>query len=218
LDAKRIIPMLEVAGGKVAAEGRPAAQAGLLELAGADGLHFEDDGSPDRAWLTEAAGAVFLPLAVTCGSGEPAAMAALLEAGADAVVVPAVTGDLPRLAALARDWGCQGPRVAVALDWAPGSGWTGPGGRDAMAWLEDLIEQGAGEFLLTLLEAHRPGLDALCQGLARLPVPVLVRTGSWDLGREALLHGADGLVYPASLGSPAACKAFLAASGLPIRQ
>jgi len=215
LDAKRIIPMLKVARGQAAEGGRPAAGAALLELAGADGLLFEEDGAPDLDWVREVAAAVFLPFAVTCGTGLAPDARARLEAGADAVVVPG-SSDLPHLATEAQGFGCQALRLAVTLDWAPGTGWTGPGGREAMGWLAELGERG--ELLLALPEAQRPGLDTLGQGLARLPVAVLVATDSWDLGREALLHGADGLVYPAGLGSPAACKAFMKEAGIAIRE
>jgi len=208
--------MLKVTRGQFQA-GACAPSAGLLELAGADGILFEDDGDADRAWIRTVAASVFIPFAVTCGTGEDADLEAILEAGADAGVVTVTPADLPGLTTLAQRFGCAGLWLSVALDWTPEAGWTAPDGGNGLAWLAQLGEGGAGELLLTLTDDHLAGLEALGQGLARLPMPVLVRTGSWEVGLEALLHGADGLIYPAELGSPAACKAYLAHSSLTFR-
>jgi imidazole glycerol phosphate synthase subunit HisF len=216
MDAKRIIPMLKVTQGRVAdaPEGSALAWARRLELAGADGILFlEDPAGSDRAWIREVAGALFIPFAVAVAGSRAEDLAEIRAAGADLVVLPAPPADLPELAAR---FGRQALGLAVDLAWTP-DGWRTRSGQEAMAALVELGQRGAGELLLTLDSGSQPGLDRLGEGLASLAMPVLVQTDSWDLGREALLQGADGLVYPASLGTPLDCKAFLQGVGLTLR-
>lgn len=220
MDAKRIIPQLQVHLGQVGPlpgaplPVSPAVWARRLELAGADEILFLETQPHDRSWVREAAGSLFIPFTVGCAAWTDEDLAEILEAGADAVLLSAEAKDLPRLA---QRFGRNALRVAVALDWDEARGWRAPDGQDALAWLTELGQVGAGELQVAFQEAHLPGLAALCEGAARLPMPVLVQVGGWDQAREALLHGADGVAYEAALGSPLDGKGMLAGAGLALR-
>ena len=216
MDAKRIIPQVQVRSGQITpGPAAPAAWARRLELAGADEVLFLESDPLDRAWVREVAGALFIPFTVGCAAWTDGDLAELLEAGADAVLVQAGAADLPRLA---QRFGRNALRVAVTLTWVAAQGWRAPDGQDALAWLTELGQAGAGELQVAVDAAQLPGLAALCEGAARLPMPVLVQVSDWDQGQEALLHGADGIAYPEALGAPAEGKALLEAAGLVVRR
>jgi hypothetical protein len=214
LDAKRIIPML----GTDPLEGLPVARARKLELAGADEILFlETGGSGDRGWIREVAGTLFIPFAVACAPAGDGDLAEILDAGADSVLFSVTPAELPRLAKAAEVWGRNALRLAVDLAWSLEQGWTGPEGRDGLDWLMELGQTGAGEILLSMGEEDLPGLEALCQGAARLPMPVLFQVAGWEVARDVLLHGADGVAFPVALGGPDQAKAFLGHAGLVLR-
>ena len=219
MDAKRIIPQIQVHRGQVtpATSGTSSAAAWArgMELAGADEVLFLESEPFDRAWVLEVADTLFIPFTVGCANEKDEDLAELLEAGADAVLLKAQAADLPRLAAR---FGRKALRVAVALSWDAAQGWRAPDGQDALAWLTELGQAGAGALQVAIEEAQLPGLAELCESTARLSMPILVQVASWAQGQEALLHGADGVAYPAGLGAPTEGKAMLEAAGLAIRR
>ena len=222
MDAKRIIPMLQVRAGRVTepVDGPPVDWARRLELAGADEILFLDDAAPERTWIQDAAAALFIPFAVTCPWGAP--LEAVLAAGADQGLLEVGPADLDLLARASQVLGRGRLRVAVELGWTLERGWRarmplGAEDADALAWLAELGQMGAGELLLSIQDASGADLGALFQDAARLPMPVIFIADGREQAREALLNGADGIAYPISQGSPADYKAFLADLGLALR-
>ena len=235
MDAKRIVPVLRIQEGQVvdasgAPLGHPADWAGRLELAGADGVIFQEAAGPgsaaggDRtAWVRAVAGALFIPFALEAAFAGLDELDALLAAGADQAILPvAATGGGPLLTEAALRFGrCH---VAAAVEAVAVEGrWRvlladPPEGWDALAWMADLEQRGAGEILLRLSPGG-PATETLFQGAARMALPVLFHcAGDEAEWAEALLHGADGVAFPAGLRSPGPCKAALAGLGLTVRQ
>ena len=214
MDAKRIIPMLGLH------EGLDAAR--RLELAGADGLLFQDEapggaGRADR--IRDVARALFIPFAVASSFGE---VEATLAAGADQALLTLGPEGLTALDAAAQAFGRNHLMVAVDAAWTPEGGWRvatpgDPAGRDALAWMVELGLMGAGELLLTVAGSGGDPAD-LCLRTAHLPLAVLFQGATPELGQEALLHGADGFAYAAALASPGELKKTLGGRGLAFRQ
>lgn len=234
MDAKRIVPVLEVLGDQVVEPGDPAGARGLghpadwaarMEMGGADSLLFRERRQPGQApqvragWLQAVAAALFIPFALEAPFGGLEELEAALAAGADRVILPAAV-EPALLAAAAGRFGRS--RVGVALTLRPaGQGWrverARPGdGPEALSWMAERAELGAGEILLRLA-APGPVADLL-QGAAQLPLAILVET-AWAPGQVAeLLHqGADGVAFPASVATPAGFKAALGGFGLTLR-
>jgi hypothetical protein len=214
MDAKRIIPVLDLADGRVAnAEaGDPAESAGRLALAGADGILFREvtaGAQMERlAWVRAVAGSLFIPFALELPVARMADLEALLAAGADKVVLGA--GGAPLLEAAAARFGRE--HVSVALEAAPEVD-TGT----LVARMSELAQMGAGEVLLRA--DGLPALGPLFQRAAQLPLAVVFRSDGDPLRvAEALLHGADGAAYPAGLRPAAEWKTLLAGQGLTLRQ
>ena len=172
---RRVIPCLDIDGGRVVKGlnfvslrdvGDPVELAERYEAEGADELTLLDitAASDGRASaleiLRQAAGRVFIP--VTLGGGmRRDDMRAALHAGADKVSVNTAAVERPALISeAARAFGCQ--CVVLAADVRRGatvSGWEvvthggrRPTGRDAIAWLREGAERGAGEVLLTSMD------------------------------------------------------------------
>ena len=103
-----------------------------------------------------------------------------------------------------------------------------PTGIDALAWASRAVELGAGELLLTSIDAdgHRAGYDieltrAISEGVT---VPVIASGGAGTLEDlyQALVSGKADAVLAASIFhygaySIAATKRYLAKKGIPIR-
>ena len=222
MNAKRLIALLTVVHGRVVDGqdpardlGSPAAVAGRLELEGVDGILFATPGDahPARApWLREVAAALFLPFGLEAPIQEPAALGAALAAGVDRVVLGPGGADLELLPALVAAFGRGRATVAVDADYTD-EGWRS-GDQDALAWMGELGERGAGEILLRA-QGSAEALAELARGTAHLPLPVLFRAGPGE-ATEALLHGVGGLVCPLS-ASPGAIKAAFAQEGLTFR-
>jgi cyclase len=177
--AKRIIPCLDVTGGRVVKginfvelrdAGDPVEIAARYNEQGADELTFLDitatsDGRDLILPIIEAvASQVFIPLTVGGGVRSVADVQRLLNAGADKVSFNSAAVARPELIREASDkYGAQ--CIVVAIDakrQAPGSGCGGwhvysHGGRndtglDAVAWARRMAELGAGEILLTSMD------------------------------------------------------------------
>jgi imidazole glycerol-phosphate synthase subunit HisF len=173
---KRIIPCLDVTGGRVVKginfvglrdAGDPVEIAARYNAQGADELTFLDitASSDDRDTMIpiveQVASQVFIPLTVGGGVRTVADVRRLLNAGADkvsfnsaAVATPEVVRDA------AEKYGSQ--CIVVAIDAKArddGAGWEvyTHGGRrntrlDAVAWAQQMVAYGAGEILLTSMD------------------------------------------------------------------
>jgi len=206
----RLIPCLDVAGGRVVKGvrfqglrdvGDPVELGGLYSDEGADELVFLDvkatlDG---RRTLVELVGRIAERLAIpfTVGGGVRTVSDAqeLLAAGADKVGVNSAALARPELITeLAEQLGSQA--VVVAIDAEGGAvrtrAGTGETGRDAVGWAREAEERGAGEILLTSIDADgtRDGYDLeLTRAVAgAVGVPVIASGGAGDAS-----HVADAL-------------------------
>ena len=203
--AKRIIPCLDVTGGRVVKgvnfvelrdAGDPVEIAARYNEQGADELTFLDitatsDGRDLILHIIEAvASQVFIPLTVGGGVRTVDDVRRLLNAGADkvsfnsaAIATPQVIGDA------SQKYGAQ--CIVVAIDAkarAGGGGWDvySHGGRkntglDAVAWARQMAERGAGEILLTSMDRDgtKSGFDlALTRAVSdAVSVPVIASGG-----------------------------------------
>jgi cyclase len=212
---KRVIPCLDVAGGRVVKGvrfeglrevGDPVELATRYSELGADELVFLDvtasiEGRRPMLDLVERAAAE-LEIPFTVGGGIAALEDArgLLRAGADKVAVNKAAVDDPELlTALADEFGAQA--VVCAIDARAGEvvthGGREPRGLDATAWAEEAAERGAGEILLTSIDADgtRAGYDLeLTRSVARaVTVPVIASGGAGEAAHlgEAFAAGAE---------------------------
>ena len=214
--AKRIIPCLDVTGGRVVKgvnfvelrdAGDPVEIAARYNEQGADELTFLDitatsDGRGLILPIIEAvASQVFIPLTVGGGVRSVDDVRRLLNAGADKVSFNSAAVANPQVIRDAADkYGAQ--CIVVAIDAkarADGSGWDvyTHGGRqntglDAVAWAVRMAELGAGEILLTSMDRDgtKSGFDlALTRAVSdAVPVPVIASGGV-----GALEHLSDGI-------------------------
>ncbi len=186
--AVRVIPCLDVAGGRVVKgvnfvdlrdAGDPVEMARVYDAEGADEITFLDiTASSDERETTydvvrRTAETVFIPLAVGGGIRSVADVDRLLRAGADKVCVNTAAVTRPDLIdEIAAEFGSQVLVLSVdaraaTLDGAR-NGWevTTHGGRigtgrDALAWIAEGVDRGVGEILLNSMDADgtRAGYD-----------------------------------------------------------
>jgi cyclase len=190
----RLIPCLDVAAGRVVKGvrfeglrdvGDPVELGAAYSEAGADELVFLDvkatlEGRPALLALVEqVADLLAIPFTVGGGVRSVTDASALLRAGADKVSVNSAGLERPALITeLAEVLGSQA--VVVAIDAAGGEvrarAGTEPTGRDAVPWAHEAQERGAGEILLTSIDADgtRAGYDleltAAVAGAVSVPV------------------------------------------------
>jgi cyclase len=121
----------------------------------------------------------------------------LLLAGADKVAINRAAFDDPTiLTALAGEFGAQA--VVCAIDARGGEVVTHAGreprGRDAVDWASEAVERGAGEILLTSIDADgtRAGYDLELTGAVAeaVEVPVIASGGAGDAGHMAAAFAA----------------------------
>jgi cyclase len=133
-----------------------------------------------------------IPFTVGGGVRGPADAEALLRAGADKVAVNSAALERPELIGeLAELLGSQA--VLVAIDAAGGEvrarAGTVPTGRDAVAWAAEAEARGAGEILLTSIDADgtRDGYDLVLTAAVAdaVTVPVIASGGAGDAGHVA---------------------------------
>jgi cyclase len=220
--ARRIIPCLDVAGGRVVKgvhfeglrdAGDPVAQAARYDAQGADELVFLDisASAEERAttlgMVERVAETIFIPFTVGGGVRSVEDAGRLLRAGADKVSVNTAAVREPALVSrLAESYGSQcvvvavdvrrvGERLAVMVT----------GGREAtdleaIDWLRRLEALGAGEILLTSMDRDgtRAGYDLplLRAASAAVRIPVIASGGAGGLPHlaEALEAGAHGVL------------------------
>ena len=217
----RLIPCLDVAGGRVVKGvrfqglrdvGDPVELGAAYSDAGADELVFLDVKATleERSLLPELIGqvadALAIPFTVGGGVRNPADGEALLRAGADKVAVNSAALERPALIReLAELLGSQA--VVVAIDAAAGEVYaragTAPTGRDAVAWAMEAQELGAGEILLTSIDADgtREGYDLpLTRAVAdAVFIPVIASGGAGDAGHVAEALGVAQAALLASI-------------------
>lgn len=245
----RVIPCLDVSAGRVVKGvrfeglrdmGDPAEQAARYAAEGADELVFLDIGAaPERRatdleWVRRTAEQVFVPLTVGGGVRQVEDAERLLHAGADKVGVNSAAFERPALIGeIARRFGSQCAVLSVDAR-RHGESWrvVTHGGRrererDALDWLAEGVERGAGEILLTSVD--RDGtedgydLELLRAAAARVRVPVIASGGAGRLEHlAAALEAGASAVLAASIFhqrrlTVAAAKKELAALGLPMR-
>lgn len=173
---KRIIPCLDVTGGRVVKgtrflnlrdAGDPVECAMAYNRQGADELVFLDitASSDDRATMVDVvertAEQCFMPLTVGGGIRTVEDIRAMLHAGADKVSLNTAAIRRPELVTQAAEaFGSQCVVVAIDAKRNERGGWTvyTHGGRhptelDALAWAREAEERGAGEILLTSMDA-----------------------------------------------------------------
>jgi imidazole glycerol-phosphate synthase subunit HisF len=202
--AKRIVACLDVADGKVVKgvrfvdlreAGDPVALAERYGAEGADEIVFLDITATveGRAALVEVVEATarrtFVPLTVGGGVRSVEDARRLLLAGADKVAVnSAAVRDPALITQLANAFGAQATVLAIDARREDGSWrvWTAggrtPTDRDAVQWAREGVERGAGEILLTSMDADgvRTGFDLpMVRAVAdAVSVPVVASGGA----------------------------------------
>ena len=203
----RLIPCLDVAGGRVVKGirfqglrdvGDPVELGARYSDEGADELVFLDvratlDGRRTLVDLVEGVSeGLAIPFTVGGGVRSVADARALLEAGADKVAVNSAALARPELIAeLAAEVGSQA--TVVAIDAEGGAvrsrAGTAATGRSAVGWAREAEERGAGEILLTSIDADgtRDGYDLeLTAAVAdAVDVPVIASGGAGDASHVA---------------------------------
>ena len=222
--AKRIIPCLDVAGGRVVkgVNFKDLVDAGdTVELAkkygleGADELTFLDISASveERAttldMVRKTAEQVFIPLTVGGGIRSAENVNELLRAGADKVSINTAAIARPQLINEISDrFGNQVIVLSVdarRADTKSGFEVTTHGGRqsagiDALAWIEEGISRGVGEILLNSMDADgtKAGFDIEMLRAARAisSVPIIASGGAGKLSDfgEAISAGADAVL------------------------
>jgi cyclase len=249
--ARRVIPCLDVANGRVVKgvrfenltdQGDPAESALRYAEQGADEIVFLDiTAAPegrdtDVDWVRRTAEQVFIPLTVGGGVRSEADARRLLRSGADKVGVNSAAVDRPALIGeLARRFGSQCVVLSVDARRREGGGWVvvTRGGRnatslDALAWIREGVDRGAGEILLTSIDRDgtRGGydLDLLAEAVRAVPVPVIASGGAGGPEHlaEALAAGAAAVlaasIFHQGTYTVGQVKRVLAEAGFPIRE
>lgn len=256
--AKRILPCLDVKAGRVVKgvnfvdlkdAGDPVELAKIYNEAGADELVFLDITATheDRGVIYDVvqrtAEQVFIPLTVGGGISSLDTIKKLLRAGADKVSINSAAVRDPDLINRASDrFGTQ--CIVVAIDarrretkpsasGEPGWDVFVRGGRentglDAVAWACEMVQRGAGELLITSMDADgtQAGYDlTLTQAIAsRVDVPVIASggAGTCEHIHQALTTGKAEAALLASLLhygqlSVEEIKGYLHAQNVPVR-
>ena len=227
--AKRVIPCLDVKDGRVVKgvrfvelrdAGDPVEAALAYDAQGADELVFLDitASHENRDTMLDVvrrtAEGIYMPLTVGGGVRTVDDVRRLLRAGADKVSLNTAALERPAVIREAAErFGSQ--CIVVAIDarrTVPAPTWgvfTHGGrrsvGRDAIAWAQEAVEQGAGEILLTSMDRDgtKDGYDLeLTRAVAQaVTVPVIASGGAGSLEHfcEAVTEGGADAALAASL-------------------
>jgi cyclase len=252
MNTKRIIPCLDVDRGRVVKgvkflgirdAGDPAECARAYHQQGADELVFLDITASAEARpillevVQKTAEEVFLPLTVGGGIRSVQNARELLRAGADKVSLNTAAVQRPELISeVANAFGCQCVVLAIDARRRSSGGWevTTHGGRqsttlDALAWAREGVQRGAGEILLTSMDADgtKAGYDLeLTRTISSsVTVPVIASGGAGTpehfaevlspaTGADAAL--AASLFHFGELTVPQV-KSYLQKKGVPVR-
>lgn len=248
---RRVIPCLDVSGGRVVKgvqfvnltdAGDPVETAAFYNTQGADEIVFLDitASSDNRRTIADivekTAREVFIPLTVGGGIRSVDDFRRLLGSGADKISVNSAAVRNPALIdAAAERFGTQCVVCAIDAKRAGPDRWEVYlcGGRertgiDAVAWAREAVHRGAGEILLTSMDADgtKAGYDiALTQAVtAAVTVPVIASGGAGtrehfrDVIRQADASAvlAASLFHFGTLPIPE-LKRYLKAAGIPVR-
>jgi len=247
---KRIIPCLDVKAGRVvkgvrfqnlADVGDPPELARRYELEGADEIVFLDITATLEARATmheiarRTAERLFIPLTIGGGIRSYADVKATLRAGADKISLNTAAVENPAVITEAsRDFGAQ--CVVIAIDTKRDGGknrvythaGTKPSGLDTVEWAKRVAELGAGEILLTSIDADGTtngyDLEVTAAVAAAVPIPVIASggCGSAEHILDVLTKGNADAALAASIfhygtTTVKAVKSFLREKGLLIR-
>jgi cyclase len=249
--ARRIIPCLDIRAGRVVKgvrfvdlrdAGDPVAHAQFYEEEGADELVFLDITASveDRGILLEVvrrvAEVLSIPFTVGGGVRDVEDFRALLRAGADKVSINTAAVQHPeRITEAARRFGSQCVVVAIDAKRVGPDRWEvyihggrTPTGLDAVAWAREAERRGAGEILLTSIDADgtREGYDlALTRAVAEaVGIPVIASGGAGapEHFYRVFTEGKADAALAASLFHfrelrIADLKRYLAERGIPVR-
>jgi cyclase len=251
--SRRIIPCLDVTAGRVVKgvrfqelrdAGDPVQCAKAYDAQGADELVFLDitASSDGRKIMHDVVSATaeqcFMPLTVGGGLRSVGDIEAMLKAGADKVSLNTAAITYPELIRAAADrFGAQCIVLAIDAKREPdGKSWRvyTHGGRNptelnAVDWARRAVELGAGEILLTSMDADgtQAGYDcALTRAVSdAVPVPVIASGGAGTLPHfaDVLEEGRASAVLAASLFhfgtfTIPQVKDYLAGHGVPVRR
>lgn len=251
--SRRIIPCLDVNAGRVVKgvkfqelrdAGDPVQAAKAYDAQGADELVFLDitASSDGRGIMHDVVAATaeqcFMPLTVGGGLRSVADIEAMLKSGADKVSLNSAAVNNPQLVADASDrFGAQCIVVAIDAKREPdGKSWRvyTHGGRkptelNAVEWAKRVVALGAGEILLTSMDADgtKAGYDcALTRAVSdAVSVPVIASGGAGTLAHfaDVLDEGHASAVLAASLFhfgtfTIPQVKDYLAGRGVPVRR
>lgn len=251
MPAIRIIPCLDVADGRVVKgvnfqnlkdSGDPVELANRYYLQGADEVTFLDvaatveNRGTTLEMVTRCAEQVFIPLTVGGGIRELADVSQLLASGADKVSVGSAGIRRPELLSeISKEHGDQVLVISLDLKRAntkSGFGVTSHGGReltelDAMDWVREVQDLGAGELLVNSIDADgtRDGFDLeLIEKIRAISkVPLIASGGAGKLEHfvKAANAGADALlaasVFHEGLFTISDVKDALRESGIEVR-
>jgi cyclase len=250
MSVKRVIPCLDVKEGRVVKgtrflglrdAGDPVELARLYDESGADELIFLDITASveRRRFMVDLANrvreAIAIPFVFGGGIRSLEDMDKLLAAGVDKVSLGTAAVEDPKLISQgARAYGRESIVVAVDAK-RTGQGWEvhtrggrTPTGLDVVAWARRVEAAGAGEILLTSMDADgtKEGYDnELNKAVASaVGIPVIASGGAGKLEhfRDAFLAGGVDAVLAASLFhygeySIGQVKEYLAQEGIPVR-
>jgi cyclase len=250
--AKRIIPCLDVKDGRVVKgvrfvnlrdAGDPVEQAVVYDAERADELVFLDITASHerrdimRDVVRRVAETVFIPFTVGGGLRAVDDIRQILIAGADKISINSAAVRRPELITEgATRFGSQCIVVAIDAKRLPDEpGWEVfinggrlPTGLDAVAWAQEAQDRGAGEILLTSMDADGTlngyDVELLRTVSDAVSIPVIASGGAGKLEHfhEALTEGGASAALVASLFhykqlSIAEVKAYLSQRGVPVR-
>lgn len=224
MPAIRIIPCLDVADGRVVKgvrfenlrdSGDPVELASNYYRQGADEVTFLDVAATNENrstmlnLVTQCAEQVFIPLTVGGGIRSVDDVSRLLKSGADKISVGSAGIARPELLReIADEFGSQVLVISLDLKRSAtpsGFGVTSHGGRqltelDAMEWVREVQDLGAGELLINSIDADgtRDGFDIelieRIRAISRVPIIASGGAGKIEHFVEAALAGADALL------------------------
>lgn len=250
--AKRIIPCLDLKNGRIVKGtnfiglrdvGDPLELAAIYDRSGADELVFLDIAASyeERGTLLDTvrrtAGELSIPFTVGGGVRSTQDVETLIKAGADKVSISSAAVQDPTLISMAtQEFGSDRIIVAIDAKWIPDQEYwevVTHGGRhhtglNALDWAKQVEELGAGEILLTSMDADgtKNGYDnrltAAVASSVQIPIIASGGAGKLEHFRDVLTIGQADAALAASLFhfkelSVEDVKAYLESCNIPVR-